>query len=246
MTRTLRLLALVLVAIGAGALVYLAVQPKTPPAYAAQPFHVSTGQAKPTQPSSLWIGDSYTAGTGAPSQSAAESCLTATTMGWICNTDAEGGTGFINPGPAGAGTHPIGKRIATDKASMLADVVIIDAGRNDDDAPAAIPAAAKVVAEVRKDWPNAPIVFIAPYYMAHTGEIDAPLAAWEKSEAAKIHSYFIDPNAEGWITAAKTGPMTISDHVHPDPAGHRYIAKHLTADLKRLGLTHLAVTDVPS
>lgn len=246
MVRSVRFLFVVLVAVGVGALVYLAAQTKTPPAYHGPTFQVATNAALPSQPSSLWIGDSYTAGTGASSQATAESCLTAQAMGWICNVDAQGGTGFVNPGP-GPDTQPLPKRLAADKAQFLADVVIVDAGRNDGTLPESQieAAAAREFAGIHKDWPKARIVAIVPYYMNGTGR-SAAFAAFERAQMAKYHGIVVDPVAEGWISASKTASMTISDHVHPNPAGHRDIARHLTADFRRNGLTHLPVTDRPT
>jgi lysophospholipase L1-like esterase len=247
--RSVRLLIVTLLAIGAGALVYLAAQPKTPPAYQAATFRVTANNQAPTQPSSLWIGDSYTAGTGAADPQHAESCLTSAAMGWVCNLDAEGGTGFVDNGHVNSKTfEPVGKRLPNDKASFLADVVILDVGRDDTFYPEAQVNAAmdKEFAGIHADWPKAKLVVIAPFLMTSSGPDDPALTAQLHADAVKYHAIWIDPITEGWISAAKTGSMTISDKVHPDPAGHRYIAGHLAADFKRDGLSHLKVTDVPS
>jgi lysophospholipase L1-like esterase len=246
MNRSLRTALALVVALGVGVLIYLAVTPKTQPSYAAgAPFHPVAAAGAPTQPSSLWIGDSYTQGVGAVDQSHAESCLTSTAMGWVCNTDAEGGTGFIANGRVTDPTYaPVGRRLAADKANLLADVVIVDAGRNDSTLPEPKleHAADREFAGIRKDWPKAQLVAIVPYFMNATGRT-AAFAAFERAEMVKYHGQVVDPIAEGWISA-KTASMTIADRVHPTPAGHRYIAQHLVADFRRLGLAKLPVTDI--
>jgi lysophospholipase L1-like esterase len=61
--------------------------------------------------------------------------------------------------------------------------------------------------------------------------------------AVERHIPFVDPLRERWITGDRrlgTGnapAYILPDRVHPNPAGARYIASRLVADLRQLRLT---------
>lgn len=233
----------------AGVLCVLALRSPAPPAEtvtARPPAASSSPTPTPEQPAALWIGDSYTAGTGAKSPTRAESCLTSDAMGWICNLDAQGGTGFIANGHRNnLDFEPLGKRLAATHERFLADVVIVDAGRNDGSSPPSevIPAARDYLRSVESAWPKAKLVVVLPYFMSSGAEPPSrSLNAALRSETERLGGQVIDPIGEGWIND-RAKSLTISDGVHPNPAGHRYIARHLTQDLRRLGLGEVPITD---
>jgi lysophospholipase L1-like esterase len=198
----------------------------------------AVGYVQPPAPIySLWIGDSYTAGTGAASPESGEACLTAQAMGWRCTLDAEGGTGFVNPG-AGAGSKPVPARLAQDRRDSP-NVVVVDVGRNDGLEPwgRVRPVVTKYLTDLRAAFPRAHLVLIAPYYMADSSRFaGGRFAALYRRLAPTLHAVVIDPEVAGWMGTAQTAGLTIGDHVHPSPAGHKLIAQHLAADLKRAGL----------
>jgi hypothetical protein len=239
----LKSLAVVLLAAVAATMIVLALQPKAQPrVQLARSFVPATSVGAPTQPSSLWIGDSYTAGEGASSAQDAESCRAAAVMGWICNLDAEAGTGFVNDGHV---NEPVASRLATDRTQYLADVVIVDAGR--DDVTFAASRVRRAIAmtfrRIHADWPKARLVVIDPYLMTSSKEIDPALTQYLRSTTKRYGGLFLDPIAEGWISPAKTQGLTTADGLDPKPAGHRYIARHLVADFRRHGLSDLPITD---
>lgn len=184
---------------------------------------------------SLWIGDSYTAGAGAKDAEHAESCLTAARMGWLCDLDAEGGTGFVADGhDKSLAFAPVGQRLEATAENSQADVVIIDTGRTDPDDQTTVDAARTFFDDVRSAYPKAAVVLVAPYYMTSDSAIRPTLAAFEQKYAQGHGSFhFVDPIAEGWISLAKSGSMVLPDKVHPGPAGHRYVAEHLAVELRR-------------
>jgi len=194
--------------------------------------------AEPPKPVSLWIGDSYTAGTGAVNGDQGEACLTAYRMGWICNLDAEGGTGFVNDGHINQKTYrPAIGRLGPDRREFLTpDVVVIDMGRNDGWNDAVDAAMRRYVARVREVWPDAELVMIVPYYMRSDQEpYGGAVAAAMRRLMAQYHGHVIDPFHSGWI-GHMDDRYVWTDRVHPNPAGHEYIAEHLAADLRRLGV----------
>lgn len=204
-------------------------------AEARQEPQPSPTEATPT-PVSLWLGDSYTGGAGAPSQEAAESCGTATLMGWSCSLDAQGGTGFLADGRANDESYsPLPDRLSDTVARIPeADVVIVDAGRNDG---TTMETSAEVISayftRVRDAYPDATIVIVVPYFMDGTGRSDW-YAQFASDEAESLEpAVVIDPIAEGWISE-ETADLTIADGVHPNAEGHRLIAENLARRLTEL------------
>ena len=193
-----------------------------------------------TLPAALWVGDSYTAGVGSTSKAAGEACLTSAALKWRCELDAEGGTGFVNDGHVNSATYaPLISRLPADVAAQPKPaVVVVDAGRNDGSLPPeeTEQAASAYYDALAKAYPDVPVVLIAPYFMASDSNAFSEVRGWMKTEGAKRGWKVIDPISEGWIESS-TAAMTISDHVHPTPAGHAYLAQHLSADLKDLGIT---------
>lgn len=189
---------------------------------------------------SLWIGDSFTDGDGAASPSKGEACLTAAAVGWTCQLDAKASTGFVAGGLAvtARAAGSLLARLPADAAAYQPSVVVIDAGRAD--IGLALPTVEKAIstfdAAVHADWPSAHIVQIVPYYLTSTSEpYGGALASYISSQMALVGGTVIDPIAEGWIDA-ESARLTIADHVHPDAAGHAYLATHLAADLQKDGL----------
>jgi lysophospholipase L1-like esterase len=198
------------------------------------------------KPVALWIGDSYPDGTGA-TRATGEAALTATGLGWQYVLDAEGFTGFVNDGHSDAKTNqPVPARLAADKANHPeVSVVVIDAGRNDGNGLTTVQHLHSVVtayfAAVQKDYPATPVIVIAPYFMTSLPGDDADFRKWESGQATGRHWSFIDPLGEGWIGDA-SAKLVAPDNIHPTPDGHKYIASHLTADIKKLNLSVTATS----
>lgn len=184
---------------------------------------------------SLWLGDSYTYGVGAGGPGDGEACLTAAKLHWVCKLDAEGGTGFVADGHENSKSHrPLGDRLEQTATKYAPNVVVIDAGRNDFGASRSSlrTATEAYFKRVHQAWPDARLVVVAPYLLGHS---ESPDGAWfttfEKGLADEYGGVFIDPVADGW--ASKKG-LTISDHVHPSPEGHAWIAEHLAKSLRSI------------
>lgn len=209
-------------------------------ARAAQPQQPTTDllqairDARP--PVALWFGDSFTAGTGARSSGGAESCLTATALGYVCALDAEGGTGYLADGSVNSKTYsPLGKRLeATARQYQRPDLIVIDAGRNDDQFPVADvkAAASRYYDAMEKAYPGKPVVLIAPYFMGSRPDAFTELRSWMRDQAKARDWVFVDPIAEGWAQQWKG--LVIEDGVHPSPAGHKAIAAKVSAALEQL------------
>jgi lysophospholipase L1-like esterase len=202
-----------------------------------------------TTPAALFVGDSYTEGIDAGSAQAGFACLTADAMGWSCELDAQGGTGYVNDGVANsASNEPFMDRLATDKALFPADIVIVDGGRNDGafPLPSVLAAADTYLRAVRENWPVAQIVVIGPYYVTSTPEnyeFGVVFVEAMKDSVARVGGLLVDPLGARWIDQGQVADLLSADGVHPNAPGHRYISDHLVAALKDAGLADLPITD---
>ena len=114
----------------------------------------------------LWVGDSFTRGEGAEvSQEQTYPHLVSARLGWLCHVDAQNGTGFLNDGfLAGPGLAALIDRLPETTRRVCADVVIIDAGRNDGMAtePGLRAAASRYLAALREAYPRARLIVVLP------------------------------------------------------------------------------------
>lgn len=194
-----------------------------------------------TAVSSLWIGDSYTHGDFGLGPNDSASCQVAEALHWACHLDAQGGTGFINDGHVN--THafsPLPTRLASTRKSYGADVVIVDAGRNDPNSTKTRATMVSYLRQVRADWPKAKIVVIIPFFMRST--TPSPFTGVLTKQAKAIGAIVEDPFKNGWIKPVLVRGLVAADGVHPNPAGYVYLTAHFLKDFKALGLDKVAVT----
>jgi lysophospholipase L1-like esterase len=192
----------------------------------------------------MFLGDSYTTGGTKTPPERAYAADTARELGWQVIIGGLGGTGFVAPGA----THePFDVLFERQLAWRPApDMVIVAGGHNDSTyAPATVAAAAEgLLTKIRQQWPDSRLVLIGP--MWGNGAPDASVleirdALGVAARALKIP--FIDPLSGKWITGDRAdhvgnaGQYIQRDGVHPNDAGHRYLAARLVAELRRLGLT---------
>jgi lysophospholipase L1-like esterase len=190
-------------------------------------------------PLALFIGDSYTAG-----QSSAElsyGCRAAVQMGWLCALSAVGGTGYIGGGPANRWIDPqrgkslsFSERIAHLSAKYDPDLVVLDGGRNDDFASQKyrFDAMISTIAEVRRTWPRATVIFIRPRLLAIPGDnvgLDDDFMARLRSESDAQGVIFIDPISS--FVGTDTSALIGSDGIHPNRQGEQSMMTALVASL---------------
>lgn len=174
------------------------------------------------RPTALFVGDSYISST--PDNFA---CQTARRLGWSCVVDAIGGTGY-----AGARAYP--GRLADDVARYRPDWVVVTGGRNDsqdEDAPAA---ADRYLTDVRDAFPDAGLVVVGPFWDDSRPPASVlRLRDQLRTTAGRLGARFVDPLEDRWITEENAGRYIGADGVHPNAAGHRYLAERLAAALDR-------------
>ena len=226
----------VFVALCAALTVALVAAPARPaPAYTT-PAAFASKMAAPPPPRVLFIGDSYTEGTGAQSPLTGYAFTTARALGWDIHVDGQGGTGYVNPGPQQNGA----RQTITTRAGIVDtppyDYIVVAAGINDTSYPldAVRAAAAESYARIRQVAPKATLIVVGPWWPtgAPVPEVVA-LNAAIREEAKGADAIFVDPIRDRWITGSiSTGrgnaPEYISkDGTHPSQAGHDYLGERL-------------------
>lgn len=209
-----------------------------PPRGAETPTATPTAQPAPalTLPapgaSVLFFGDSYTQGYGAKLGENGYAYLVAADMGWAPTIDAVSGTGYLDPGPNGEGTYL--ERMAA-LPDVAPELVIVQGGLNDQDmsptGPAVDDAAGQVVAAVRARYPGAQIVLFGPVAPSGTPSRELVTVNAALHRVADDESLpWVSPMERRWDLAGRV----IADQIHPDTAGHRYLADELGATLREL------------
>lgn len=196
---------------------------------------------KPGLPTALWVGDSYTEGTGAGDPSRGYSAVVSRNLGYVPASDAQGGTGFVNDGKKNVATNvTLAERLG--KFSISPKLIVVDAGRNDGiaDFPTVVaPAITSYLDTVKAKWPEAKIVLVVPYYIEGKGRFRAFMNFYAE-EAARIGAVVVDPMEEGWLDGQDTAALTFTDGIHPNLPGHKLLAERFTARLQELGMSAIA------
>ncbi len=151
-------------------------------------------------------------------------------LGWKVTNLAVAGTGFANPGWTG---QPLRTRLAATVRSKP-QVVVVATGHNDSRyGAAAVSAARRDLARLRRQLPDAAIVVIAPIWA--NGSPPATMLRLRtalRREARAIHAVFIDPLSGAWFAGASHRFIS-GDGIHPTNAGHRHIAQLVLRSLRR-------------
>lgn len=208
-----------------------ALRPQTTPpnmASSATPTIQPSNPSKTKTPSVLFIGDSYTAGRGLPEMS--PGCRAAAEMGWLCQLSAVPGTGYISGGPANRFTvNPyigestsFAERIPKLAAVYQPDIVVLDGGRNDLFPPRedVFKAMSATIADARRAWPAAQLVFIRPRFLANPEDdlgFDDAFIARLLAEPEATGVVVLDPM--NWFNGKDTSSMLAEDGIHPNQRG---------------------------
>ncbi|QOV97157.1 SGNH/GDSL hydrolase family protein [Rhodococcus pyridinivorans] len=185
-------------------------------------------------PRIAFVGDSFTAGTGAPA-GLGYTEFAAKNFGMVDQVTGEPSSGYITPGKL---QRTMGQliQIAT-KQSPAPEVVVLASGYNDNlgsppDREAIRPAIREAFAAARtNNWGDSTIVVVGPW--TPTGAPSANQIAVNdvlREEAAASGFAFIDSIATGLVTPDMIG----DDKIHPTPAGHRILGERIAAHLQGL------------
>lgn len=201
------------------------------------------------RPDALFIGDSYTEGNGATSPATGYAAQVVEHFGWRASVDAQGSTGFLNPGVQnnGLGRQTVLARVeAIDPATFSPTLtIVVDAGLND---TASWIGAGKgtlagervaVIAtftKLRDDFPRAKIVGFGVWdvgVIPLSHQVDRLI----ESAVKMVGGRFFSPIDEDWTPGQQHGKYIDSDHTHPNQAGHDRIAAAMERDLVKAGVT---------
>ena len=187
-------------------------------------------------PAVLFVGDNYTAaGAGITNTYARQ---TAKTMGWVYLLDAQAGTGFVAAGQQRSSANgPYFSRLDRVKSVFRPDYVIVTGGRNDagENSTRVVQAATSYLHAVRKAFPDARMIIVAPFWVdSRPPSTLLALRNAERGLAPALHAAFIDPLSQGWITNQNQSQYIGGDRVDPTVEGHAYLARLLTAEVKRI------------
>lgn len=198
-----------------------------------------------TNPSVLFIGDSFTAGNGSSEMS--YGCMAAVRLGWLCNLSAVPGTGYVSGNQFhrfvvnqyyGMSTSFV-ERIPHLTVQYQPDIVVLDGGRNDLSRPkdSVFEAMTTTINAARQAWPEAKIIFIRPRFLAKPGDNlgfnDAFMGQLRAAQAT--HGVvFIDPIQR--LARNNTSALLQDDGIHPNERGELTIASALVESLTSLNL----------
>ena len=215
---------------------------------AAAPPAASLDRPQPplnTHQSVLFVGDSYTAGTGVAEMS--YGCMAAFKMGLLCRLSAGPGTGYISGGVANrfvvneyiGPSKSFDERLPGLAAKYNPDIVILDGGRNDlfASTDSVFNSMSTTIAEVRRTWPQATIVLIRPRFLSRPGDdlgFDDDFIARLKQQPAAQDMVVIDPI--GSLSSIDTSSLLASDGIHPNKRGELALASALVASLRDQGV----------
>jgi acyl-CoA thioesterase I len=181
-------------------------------------------------PVMMFLGDSFTVGSGPVSPWRTYAAESARLLGWQPIIAGAGGTGYLNAGRVG---RTFRRSFEAELAWRPApDLLVISGGHNDHRWSAAeiARAASDLVAEVRARWPHTRIVMVGPIWL-----IDTPKKAYEVRDAlaqaaGRAGVPFLDPMRQRWPSE-----MILPDGVHPTFTGHERLAGWLAGALRHQG-----------
>jgi lysophospholipase L1-like esterase len=205
-----------------------------------KPSSTTTYTYDVNRPTALFIGDSYTQGTGANSASSKFATIVSESRRWVEQNWARGGTGYLAEpkDPKSA----CGRRTCPNYRTMLALIsvrdpkyVIVSGGRNDTAIDLALvdPAIKAFFRSLRTQYPKSRIVVISPLWDSRQppGAL-ASVAQVVRSNAALVHATYLDIGEplrghRSWL---------IADGIHPNDRGHAAIAERVIAAMERNGV----------
>lgn len=176
------------------------------------------------------IGDSYTEGSGEGGTGAnswpqlAQGLLAQKGMDAVADVAAEGAAGYGHPGIRG----DLFRELATTVVRPDDALVVFFGSRNDEpvDPLTYVALAAATLIQARLTAPEARFLVIGPLWPLQT----PPLAVLQQRDALRglaglIGAVFVDPIAEDWFAARRD--LIGSDGIHPNDAGHAYLAEKI-------------------
>jgi len=195
----------------------------------------------PPAPLLAVVGASFTAGVGAGAPFLGWPYLLGRLLGYQVAAVGVPGAGYVRRGVDGGG--PVRRELQDLHLHRLSPrVVVVQAGHNDIGEPAARVArrVRQDLALVRASAPGATVVLLGVFPKgrpsAAARETSAVIA--RAAHHADPSAVVVQPIADHWHFP------TIAGGLHPDPAGHRWIARAMAAVLRHAGVAPTAAGDL--
>lgn len=228
----------VLTAIGAAALVMIAVNSAPhPPANAVAGPIPTFGTTHDVPTRAVFIGDSYTAGAGASNSDHRFTTLIANQEHWVEANFGRGGTGYTSGVKAptaklacGLDYCPSFTEMIPDAAASHPDIVFVSGGRNQSgaDPDSLATGITDFYKQLRAALPDATIYAMSPVWDSRTPPEDmAEMIHDVQSAAQAVNATFLNVGEP----LANHPEQIAPDHVHPTDGGHALLAEAAEAAL---------------
>lgn len=213
------------------------------------PASAAPVEARPSEVSAYFFGDSLMGGTGATPQRPVMARVAAARLGWDVEVDAWGGTGYTT-----TGTSPgyLERLRLPGALSGSYDVVLLEGGTNDarvrstpDEVRAAV---LDVVEEVRRRQPQAQVVLMGAYDPPPPGRVDPYRRVVDEVVAQVADDEglpFFSPLSGQW-TVGQPPSFLHPDRLHPNERGYGVMGARLAEALGALDLPEPAVPGQPA
>ncbi|CAA9327093.1 MAG: hypothetical protein AVDCRST_MAG16-1100 [uncultured Frankineae bacterium] len=203
------------------------------------PASVGPVEAEAGAVRAYFFGDSLMGGTGASPRRPVMARIAAARLGWDVEVDAWGGTGYTT-----GGDRPpyIDRLRAPGAMTGTYDVVLLEGGTNDaraaGDPERVREAVEEVVAEVRRQQPQAQIVLMGAYEPPAGGAVHpgrAVVDAVVEDVAEDEGLPFFSPLSGGW-SEDQPPSFLHPDRLHPTDEGYTVMGERLAEELAALDL----------
>ncbi|WP_327087815.1 SGNH/GDSL hydrolase family protein [Nonomuraea sp. NBC_01738] len=181
-------------------------------------------------PVMMFVGDSFTVGSGPVPTWGSYASETARRLGWQPVIAGAAGTGYVNRGRVGRDFREAFEAELSWRPAP--DLLVVSGGHNDRrwSVLKVRRAAAALLWLVRARWPQTQVVVVGPMWMG-----DPPRGAWPVRDAlAEVAGReglpFLDPMRQSWAKGEARG-LVLPDGVHPTFTGHKVIARWLATQL---------------
>jgi len=227
-TKRTRMVKIGLLGLAAVAVVSLAViavnRPAVVSTYVAPADAFSPAPTQTPMPTAVFIGDSYTAGTGSTSTDHAFPTLVAAAEGWHLENLGRGGTGYLaTSGKLGCGLAycPNYREMIAAAKKVDPTIVVVSGGRNDLGKAGVAKQVTGFYTDLRAAFPKATILATSPLWDDDPAPaLIGSLGGEVKTAVKAVGGTYLDIG-EPLLGHADD---VISDGVHPNDGGHALIA----------------------
>lgn len=181
----------------------------------------------------VFIGDSYTHGTGSSSKAMRWSSLVSAAAGWTEQNLGRGGTGYKKTSSKnGCGLQycPNYAEMVAQAAALHPGVVVVSGGQNDfrSDFAEVEPMISKTYSDLRAALPDAEIIAVGPSIIGTVGPSVIGFDAAVQSAAAAVGARYVSLSSPDVLEPS----MATEDGGHVADSGHAAIAAAVVAGLK--------------